>query len=139
MILVQFVYPYPKRRNQNQFNNIAIAVDILNAFDIMALVDNVSCIQPYSFEGLLLFFVTLAVSAFHLAFPIGLKEEDEVDPRPGRISIFLVTPILTDIFFVITRSQVMVYEDSLQLGFNFLSKNLVAGIWRLCLIGKALL
>ena len=139
MILVQFVYPYPKRRNQNQFNNIAIAVDILNAFDIMALVDNVSCIQPYSFEGLLLFFVTLAVSAFHLAFPIGLKEEDEVDPRPGRTSIFLVTPILTDIFFVITRGQVMVYEDSLQLGFNFFSKNLVAGIWRLCLIGKALL
>ena len=133
------MYPYPKRRNQNQFNNIAIAVDILNAFDIMALVDNVSRIQPYSFEGLLLFFVTLAVSAFHLAFPIGLKEEDEVDPRPGRISIFLVTPILTDIFFVITRGQVMVYEDSLQLGFNFFSKNLVAGIWRLCLIGKALL
>ena len=139
MILVQFLYPYPKRRNQNRFDNIAIAIDTLNAFDIMALVDNISCIQPYSTRGLLFFFITLAVSAFHLAFPIGLINEDEVDPRTGRTSIFLVTPIFTDIFFVIIRGHMMVYEDSLQLGLNFFSKNVVAGIWRLCLIGKALL
>ena len=133
------MYPYPKRRNQNRFDNIAIAIDILNAFDIMAFVDNISCIQPYSTGGLLFFFITLAVSAFHLAFPIGLINEDEVDPRTGRTSIFLVTPIFTDIFFVIIRGHMMVYEDSLQLGLNFFSKNVVAGIWRLCLIGKTLL
>ena len=139
MILVQFVYPYPKRRSQNRFDNIAIAIDTLNAFDIMALVDNISCIQPYSTTGLLFFFITLAVSAFHLAFPIGLINEDDFDPRTGRTSIFLVTPILTDIFFVIIRGHMMVYEDSLQLGLIFFSKNVVAGIWRFCLIGKALL
>ena len=139
MILVQFVYPYPKRRSQNRFDNIAIAIDTLNAFDIMALVDNISCIQPYSTRGLLFFFITLAVSAFHLAFPIGLINEDDFDPRTGRTSIFLVTPILTDIFFVIIRGHMMVYEDSLQLGLIFFSKNVVAGIWRFCLIGKALL
>lgn len=139
MILVQFVYPYPKRRSQNRFDNIAIAIDTLNAFDIMALVDNISCIQPYSTRGLLFFFITLAVSAFHLAFPIGLINEDDFDPRTGRTSIFLVTPIFTDIFFVIIRGHMMVYEDSLQLGLIFFSKNVVAGIWRFCLIGKALL
>ena len=122
MILVQFVYPYPKRRNQNRFDNIAIAIDILNAFDIMAFVDNISCIQPYSTGGLLFFFITLAVSAFQLAFPIGLIDEDEVDPRPGRTLIFLVTPIFTDIFFAIIRGHMMVYEDSLQLGFIFFFK-----------------
>ena len=139
MILVQFVYPYPKRRSQNRFDNIAIAIDTLNACDIMALVDNISCIQPYSTTGLLFFFITLAVSAFHLAFPIGLINEDDFDPRTGRTSIFLVTPIFTDIFFVIIPGHMMVYEDSLQLGLIFFSKNVVAGIWRFCLIGKALL
>ena len=122
MILVQFVYPYPKRRSQNRFDNIAIAIDTLNAFDIMALVDNISCIQPYSTRGLLFFFITLAVSAFHLAFPIGLINEDDFDPRTGRTSIFLVTPIFTDIFFVIIRGHMMVYEDSLQLGLIFFQK-----------------
>lgn len=132
------MYPYPKRRNKN-YERFAIAVEFLNAYDIMDVIDNISCIQTYSVGWFVFFFVALAVSALHLAFPISLIKEDENDSECRRILSSLVTLVFTDISFAIIRGFVMFHEDSLQLGFNFFSKNVTVASWRLYLIMKSLL
>ena len=104
----------------------------------MDVVDNISCIQTYSTFWLAFFFIALAVSAFHLAFPIGLTEEDQDDPQCGRIVSSIVALIFTDISFAVIRGKVMFHEKNVQLGFNFFSKNIMAALWRICLIIKAL-
>ena len=104
----------------------------------MDLVENVMCIQTYSTGWVVVFYLALVVSTFHLAFPISLTEEDSNDPQWGRIASSVVTLIFTDIFFAFIRGKVMLSEKSLQLGFNFFSKNILAGICRTFLIIKVI-
>ena len=137
MVLAHLVYPYPQRKNKPD-ERFAIAIEALNAYDIMDFVEIITCIQTYSTGWLVLFFIALAVSTLRLAFPISLTEDDEDDPQFGRILSSAITLVFTDILFAIMRGHVMVQEDSVQLGFNFFSKNVMSAFCRLFLIVRAL-
>lgn len=137
LILAHVLYPYPIRRGNKNHDHFAIAIELLNAYDIMDVVDNISCIQTYSTVWFAIFFIALAVSAFHLAFPIGLTEKDRCDPQWGRIISSIITLMFTDMAFAVIRGKVMLHEKNVQLGFNFFSKNVMAALWRICLITKA--
>ena len=145
MVVALILYPYPQRvfdeqdpdeSIQRSNERFTIAIEFLNAYDIMDLVENVMYIQTYSTGWVVVFYLALVVSTFHLAFPISLTEEDSNDPQWGRIASSVVTLIFTDIFFAFIRGKVMLSEKSLQLGFNFFSKNILAGICRTFLIIK---
>lgn len=131
------LYPYPQR-DSNPNENLAIAIELLNAYDIMDMVENITCFQKYSTFLLALFYMSLIISTLHVAFPIGLSEEDERDPKKGRILSSIITLIFTDIMFAILRLYVMVHEKDTQLGFNFFSKNVMAAICRFSLIAKTI-
>lgn len=45
--------------------------------------------------------------------------------------------MFTDVAFAVIRGKVMLHEKNVQLGFNFFSKNVMAALWRICLITKA--
>ena len=147
MVVALILYPYPQRvfdeqdpdeSIQRSNERFTIVIEFLNAYDIMDLVENVMCIQTYSTGWVVVFYLALVVSTFHLAFPISLTEEDSNDPQWGRIASSVVTLIFTDIFFAFIRGKVMLSEKSLQLGFNFFSKNILAGICRTFLIIKVI-
>ena len=147
MVVALILYPYPQRvfdeqdpdeSIQRSNERFTIAIEFLNAYDIMDLVENVMCIQTYSTGWVVVFYLALVVSTFHLAFPISLTEEDSKDPQWGRIASSVVTLVFTDIFFAFIRGKVMLSEKSLQLGFNFFSKNILAGICRTFLIIKVI-
>ena len=147
MVVALILYPYPQRvfdeqdpdeSIQRSNERFTIAIEFLNAYDIMDLVENVMCIQTYSTGWVVVFYLALVVSTFHLAFPISFTEEDSNDPQWGRIASSVVTLVFTDIFFAFIRGKVMLSEKSLQLGFNFFSKNILAGICRTFLIIKVI-
>ena len=147
MVVALILCPYPQRvfdeqdpdeSIQRSNERFTIAIEFLNAYDIMDLVENVMCIQTYSTGWVVVFYLALVVSTFNLAFPISLTEEDSNDPQWGRIASSVVTLIFTDIFFAFIRGKVMLSEKSLQLGFNFFSKNILAGICRTFLIIKVI-
>lgn len=94
-------------RNRKNFNCFATAIELLNAFDMMDVVDNILCIQTYSAGWVLFFLTTLVVSAFYLACLIGLIEEVEYDPQSGKILSSLVTPIFTDVPFTMICGHVV--------------------------------
>ena len=131
------LYPYPQRTSKPN-ENLAIAIELLNAYDIMDMVENITCFQTYSAFLLGLFYMSLMISALHVAFPISLSEEDDRDPKKGRILSSIITLIFTDIMFAILRLCVMIYGKDAQLGFNFFSKNVMAAICRFFLIGKTI-
>lgn len=147
LVLALILYPYPQRifdendqedpikRSNERF---AIAIEFLNAYDIMDVVENVMCIQTYSVVWMVVFYFALAFSALHLAFPISLSDEDANDHQSAGIVSSLVTLTSTDIAFAAIRGKVMFTENSFQLGFNFFSKNIFAGICRTCLIMKVI-
>lgn len=137
IVLAHLAYPYPQRRNKPD-ERFAIAIEALNAYDIMDFVENITCIQTYSTGWSVLLFIALAMSTLRLAFPISLIEEDEDDPLCGRILSSTITLVFTDVLFAIMRGHVMVQENSLQLGFNFFSKNVMSAFCRLFLIGRAI-
>ena len=85
-------------------------------------------------------FVALGISVIHLAFPIGLTGEDKEEKNPDwrKILSSAVTLIFTDISFAIIRGYVMVRQKTFQIGFNFLFKNIMAAIYRFCLIFKSM-
>ena len=130
------LYPYLQRK-PNSNENLAIAIELLNAYDIMDMVENITCFQTYSTVWLGFFYMSLIISALHVAFPISLTEEDEKDPLKGRVLSSIITLIFTDIMFAILRLRVMIYGKDTQVGFNFFSKNVMAAICRLSLIVKA--
>ena len=136
MVLAHMVYPYPQRSNKPD-KHFAIAIEALNAYDIMDFVEIITCIQTYSTGWLVLFFIVVAVSTLRMAFPISLTEEDEDNPQFGRILSSAITLVFTDILFAIMRGHVMVQEDTLQIGFNFFSKNVMSAFCRLFLIVRA--
>ena len=136
LVLAHMLYPYPQRK-PNSNENLAIAIELLNAYDIMDMVENITCFQTYSTVWLGFFYMSLIISALHVAFPISLTEEDEKDPLKGRVLSSIITLIFTDIMFAILRLRVMVYGKDTQVGFNFFSKNVMAAICRLPLIVKA--
>ena len=131
------LYPYPQRKS-NPDENLAIAIELLNAYDIMDMVEYITCFQTYSTVLLGLFYMSLIISALHVAFPISLSEEDKEDPKKGRILSSTITLIFTDIMFAILRLYVMIYGKDTQLGFNFFSKNVMAAICRSSLIVKTI-
>ena len=137
IVLAHLVYPYPQRRNKPD-QRFAIAIEALNAYDIMDFVENITCIQTYSTGWSVLLFIALAVSTLRLAFPISLIEEDEDDPLCGRILSSTITLVFTDVLFAIMRGHVMIQENSLQLGFNFFSKNVMSAFCRVFLIVRAI-
>ena len=85
-------------------------------------------------------FVALGISVIHLAFPIGLTGEDEEEENPQwkKILSSAVTLIFTDISFAIIRVHVMARQKTFQIGFNFLSKNVMAALYRFCMIFKSM-
>ena len=136
MVLTYILYPYPDRKYERG-EKAAIAIEFLNAFDIMDLVENIGCIQSYTVGWVRLFYIALAVSTILLAFPVGLTEDDEHDPQGYRIISSAMTLIFTDVLFCIIRGHVMIKEESVQSGFNFFLKNLLAAICRFILICKS--
>ena len=137
LVLAHMLYPYPQRK-PNSNENLAIAIELLNAYDIMDMVENITCFQTYSTVWLGFFYMSLIISALHVAFPISLTEDDERDPIKGRILSSIITLIFTDFMFAILRLCVMVYGKDTQLGFKFFSKNVMAAICRFSLIVKAI-
>ena len=127
------VYPYPQRRMKTS-ERIAVTLQFLDVFDIMDIVENITCFQTYPKEWLAIFYFSLAVSSIHLAFPIGVTEEDEKDPIWGRIFSSFITLVCTDIMFAVLRVQAMKNQKTIQQGFNFLSKNILAATIRFFLI-----
>ena len=89
LVISHIVYPYPQRRMKTS-EKIAVTLQFLEVFDIMDIVENITCFQTYSREWLALFYFSLAVSSIHLAFPISVTEEDEKDPIWGRILILIL-------------------------------------------------
>ena len=147
LVLTLILYPYPKRiydENEEEDSiersneRFAIAIEFLNAYDVMDVVENVMCIQSYSAVWVVVFYIALAVSVILLAFPISLTEEDANNPQWGRIGSSVATLIFTDVAFAAIGGKVMFSEKSFQPGFNFFSKNLFAGICRACLIVKVI-
>ena len=148
LVLALILYPYPQRiYDENDQENpikhsnehFAIAIEFLNAYDIMDVVENVMYIQTYSIGWVVAFYLALAFSAPHLAFPIILTEEDANDPHWRRKMVSpVITLISTDFAFAAIRGKVMFTENSFQLGFNFFSKNIFAGICRIFLIIKVI-
>ena len=136
MVFTYITYPYPDRRYESG-EIFAIAIEFLNAFDIMDLVENIGCIQSYTAGWIVIFYIALAVSTILLAFPVGLTEDDEDDPQRCRIFSSVLTLIFTDALFCIIRGYVMIKEESVQSGFNFFLKNLLAASCRIILICKS--
>ena len=136
MVFTYILYPYPNRKYERG-EIFAIAIEFLNAFDIMDLVENIGCIQSYTDGWIWPFYIALGFSAILLAFPVGLTEKDEHDPQGIRIISSVMTLIFTDVLFCIIRCYVMVKEKSVQLGFNFFLKNLLAAVCRIILICKS--
>ena len=136
LVLFQIIYPYPKRPYRTH-ERLGISMEFLNAYDIMDVVENISCVQMD--DGWIAFyFIGLGISVIHLAFPVGLTGEEEEDPQWGKILSSAVTLIFTDISFAIIRAHVMAQEKTFQIGFNFLSKNMMATVYRICLIFNAI-
>ena len=136
LVLVHIVYPYPKRSYRTH-ERLGFSMEFLNAYDIMDIVENISCVQAD--DGWIVFYYfALGISVIHLAFPIGLTGEEEEDPEWRKILSSAVTLIFTDISFAIIRAHVMAREKSFQIGFNFLAKNIMATIYRICLIFNAM-
>ena len=135
LLFTNILYPYPSKDN-NPGEKSAIALHFLNAFDIMDLVEDVEFIQTYSTAWIVLFYVALAGSSFLLAFPVGLEDDDENDPHKYRVLSSIGTLIFTDISFSVIRLCVISKQGNYQIGFNFLMKNMLAGISRLVLIIK---
>ena len=59
----------------------AIAVEFLNAFDILDMVTDIGCIQTYEVGWFILYFIALGVSSLLLACPAGLDKDDDDDPQ----------------------------------------------------------
>ena len=100
MVFTYILYPYPNRKYERG-EIFAIAIEFLNAFDIMDLVENIGCIQSYAEDWILIFDIVLGFSTILLAFPIRLTEDDEDDPQCCRIFSSLLKLIFTDILFSI--------------------------------------
>lgn len=138
LVFFHILYPYPKRR-YGTHERLGFSMEFVNAFDIMDIVENIPCIQMD--DGWIWFcFVALGISAIHLAFPIGLTGEDEEEENPQwkKILSSAVTLIFTDIAFAIIRVHVMARQKTFQIGFNFLSKNIMAALYRFCMIFKSM-
>ena len=136
LVLSHILYPYPKRPYRTH-ERLGFSMEFLNAFDIMDFVENISCVQTD--DGWTVFyFLAVGISAIHLAFPVGLTGEEEEDPQWKKIINSAVTLIFTDISFTIIRAHAMAEEKTFEIGFNFLSKNIMATVYRTCLIINAM-
>lgn len=135
LVVTYLLYPFPDR-NYKHGEVFAVAIEFLNAFDIMDLVLDIGCVQKYSAGWIVLFYIALGVSTVLLAFPVRLEEDDKDDPHALRILGSILTLVFTDIFFCTIRIAVMYHEKNLQTGFHFFMKNLLAAIVRPFLIVK---
>lgn len=136
LVLTHLLYPFPNR-HYKRGELYAIGIEFLNAFDIMDLVADIGCVQSYQTGWLVWFFIATGASTLLLAFPCGLEDRDDEDPKPLQRWTSILTLLFTDISFFILRSVVIHNEKSVQSGFNFLMKNLLAAVIRFVLIVKS--
>ncbi|XP_057289546.1 uncharacterized protein LOC130612258 [Hydractinia symbiolongicarpus] len=136
LVLTHLIYPFPNR-HYKRGELYAIGIEFLNAFDIMDLVADIGYVQSYQTGWLVCFFIATGVSTVLLAFPCGLEDRDDEDPKPLQRLTSIFTLLFTDFSFFILRVVVIHNEKSVQSGFNFLMKNLLAAFIRFILILKS--
>ncbi|XP_057314589.1 uncharacterized protein LOC130655805 isoform X2 [Hydractinia symbiolongicarpus] len=137
LVMTNLIYPLPVREKKNKAAGTAsVMIGFLNAFDISDVITDYKYIQHYNTATEVWFFVSIVISIILLAFPIGLDEEDEDDPRDGRILKSIVSLIFTDVSFCVLRSIVMHKENSLAMGLVFAYKNAISACISIYLISK---
>lgn len=81
ILLATFItYPLP-RRGYTSSEYLGIAVEFMNAFDIMDMIADVSFVEKYGTKWVVLFYLSLGMSAMLVAFPIKIENEDFVWQR----------------------------------------------------------
>lgn len=76
ILLVTFIiYPLP-RRAYTSSEYLAIAVEFINAFDIMDMVGDFEFVKHYGTAWEVLYYVSLGTSVILVAFPIKIENED---------------------------------------------------------------
>ena len=125
LAITYLIYPYPERQYRKG-EIFAIAIEFLNAFDILDMVEDISAVQNHSTWLKVLFYLSLGVSTMLLAFPAGLEDDDEDDPKCIRVFSTICTLIFTDLMFCIIRIAVILSGSNYQTGFHFLMKNILA-------------
>ena len=77
MLLTFIVYPLP-RRAYSYSEYIAVGVEFINAFDTMDMISDLEFVQNYGLAWEIVFYISLGVTAVHIAFPIKVENEDMV-------------------------------------------------------------
>ena len=77
LLLTYIVYPFP-RRAYELGAYLALAIEFLNAFDIMDMLGDLAFVRGYGISWLLFYYFSLGISVLLLSFPIKI-EEDTVD------------------------------------------------------------
>eukprot|EP00112_Aurelia_sp_Birch-Aquarium-sp1_P012045 Seg253.17 transcript_id=Seg253.17/GoldUCD/mRNA.D3Y31 product="hypothetical protein" protein_id=Seg253.17/GoldUCD/D3Y31 len=90
LLLTYIVYPFP-RRAYELGAYLALAIEFLNAFDIMDMLGDLAFIRGYGISWRIFYYFSIGISVLLLSFPIKI-EEDLVDfPKQfiGWASIFV--------------------------------------------------
>ena len=137
LVFTYVIYPYPDNKYSNE-ERFTLAIAGLNAYDIMDLVEKTPYIETYPLFWLILLCIAVTVSTLLMAFTIPLFGDTEFQHRffphwKGMLCSF-ATLLFTDVLFALIRLKMMIAEDSLAIGFNFFSKNVLAVVCRLVFI-----
>ena len=77
LLLTYIVYPFP-RRAYDISAYLSLAIEFLNAFDIMDMLGDIAFIRNYDVSWRAIYYASMGISVLLLSFPISI-EEDFVD------------------------------------------------------------
>ena len=140
LLLAYMLYPFPKRAYVLG-EYLAIAIEFINAFDIMDMQSDIKFVIHYGPAWVALYYASLGTSTVLLAFPIKI-EDDTVESKSSTKFGFwktikaLFVVIFTDVLFATIRLKIMIDEKSAEYGFNMAVKNILLAILHFCYLLK---
>ena len=137
LLLAYMLYPFPKRAYVLG-EYLAIAIEFMNAFDIMDMQSDIKFVIHYGPSWVALYYASLGTSTVLLAFPIKIEDDTDESNSSTKFGLWkktikaLFVVIFTDVLFATIRLKIMIDEKSAEYGFNMAVKNIFLAILHFC-------
>ena len=127
LLLAYMLYPFPKRAYVLG-EYLAIAIEFMNAFDIMDMQSDIKFVIHYGLFWVVLYYASLGTSTVLLAFPVKIEDETDESNSSTKFGLWkktiktLFVVIFTDVLFATIRSLSSAELPFTQPGGRFASK-----------------